>query len=1399
MMKSISVPYTDDNFRRARHADYTFLAAQAHGTVFVLREDALDTIVAHTTGAARMMVAAAGSLTAVRARRASSSSGPPSMSPASSSSALPASKQSLQPLEKLPDLHAPGAASRAAGSSRGSPPVSPKGPAANTVDRFAAPGSRSASPIALLLPASKAAAAASAAARSRRPSADVGSPERERSLNIGPSMGHSASTPALAHAAGGLHSLGGGLLQESARQKRHATLSTFLEDGSAEELRARLHGALSAMQSQRVSHTGQPLDLAGGGASSRSANNEGPEPLEVRSRNGLLWHCVAHRKQRHVLVEFEPAVQSVDARGRSPPLAVAVGEGYTAVDPTNVHRRVQHSCRALLDACAGGASAEKLYALLVREMIEICGYERCILVQFAAEEQGGHCRVVEESQRPGHERPSFRGHHFPAADVPNSARKRFARLTCRIISNVNGEQQELRWLDTPPEDELAASDASSGSEDSGPPGLAFDMNDCHTRGLIDCAKAYYVNMGVCSVLLFAILNPDVQPVQGPVAPSRSSKKEKLGLWGFVSMHNYAPRYADPATRNAIQLLTSVFREVLRLEAMRRLRQDEAEARAFQSEIMSSVKGTGHFIQEASLKEAVKASHGCTVISHGVVVRQTGICPEPAAALATLDAMRRAARLGAIAASGPWEPGTMWHTDCLKSVSPDFVRFADRAAGALAVLVSARLDLYIIWWRRPQEQEVVWAGAPEYPLSPETLAFLGPRRSFEQWREIVRDRSQAWLPSDLTAAQVVRATLSDAVRINWMLLEANKKLTASNRALEKMAGELRDLIAQNPCPIFRVGADGRIREWNPAAVAATGFSREEAIGALAHRLLSGGDVDIEAAVQNIVETGLRGYATRSVDLFFRTRDQAEPREFNVLTGVQYHRDRSSIEGVIVVCQDMSKHKELWEAKSANEAKSTFIATISHEMRTPLNGILGMLTLAADFDMPTEAREFVANAALCGEYLQSLIGDVLDVSLIEAKKLVLKREPFELLDTIQSAVVMLAPKADSKGMAIAMDVHPGFPGQVVGDADRVRQVVINLLSNAVKYSPNERPVTVTCHVLEVFEDAIRVRVAVADEGIGLKDEDKPKLFTLFTRIRDKDFSDPGGTGLGLWLCKDLIHLMGGDIGCESEYGKGSTFWFVVTFPVLPRPTAELRPSMILRSLTSSGANSPIGGNTFPPVRRALVAGGELAAQLPHERVGDGALPGRLLLGAPGGAGALETLSPDILANVAPGPPGNFTLPNGTAAHGREEKRRGSGSGELRSSLCLLVEDNLMNSQVAKRFLMAGKHDVICAFNGQEALEIYKKHCLAPPGQPRELAPIDVIFMDCEMPIMNGYEATAAIREFEADRTLPPIPIIALTAHALRENHDKCFAVGMNDYLTKPIHRTTILSAVSKWTPT
>ncbi|MWV13686.1 response regulator [Pseudomonas sp. R-28-1W-6] len=494
-----------------------------------------------------------------------------------------------------------------------------------------------------------------------------------------------------------------------------------------------------------------------------------------------------------------------------------------------------------------------------------------------------------------------------------------------------------------------------------------------------------------------------------------------------------------------------------------------------------------------------------------------------------------------------------------------------------------------------------------------------------------------------------------------------------------------------------------------------------------------------------------------------------------------------------------NRELEEARRTAldmaQARAAFLANMSHEIRTPLNGLLGMLALSLDGPLNVEQRQQLSIAHDSGKVLVELLNDILDLSKFEAGQLELEKIPFDLGSLVEETASLLSQNA-GPNVELTCLIDPRLPAQLLGDPTRVRQIVSNLLSNALKFTRFGR---VDVHV---SPSASGVRILVSDTGIGIAEEAQSRIFQPFTQAGAGITRQYGGTGLGLALTRRLCEAMHGRLSVNSQEGFGSQF--CAELPLPSHAAALAWPKLSGRVAVFCPANSGLAellgswlGNWGLSLRRydsdASLAGLQAdllicdsAERLRELRQASGAP--LLLVAAYGGfissAQSSELAPFEQLAR----PLARSALQQALQRllQPRQDSREPASSphlDKLRQAHVLLVEDNPVNQLVAKGMLAKLGCEVAVAAHGGEALSYLEKH------------PVDLVLMDCNMPVMDGYEATRRIRQ---SGRWPNLPIIALTANALPDERERCQAAGMNDYLAKPFRREDLTALLDNWLP-
>ena len=633
-------------------------------------------------------------------------------------------------------------------------------------------------------------------------------------------------------------------------------------------------------------------------------------------------------------------------------------------------------------------------------------------------------------------------------------------------------------------------------------------------------------------------------------------------------------------------------------------------------------------------------------------------------------------------------------------------------------------------------------------------------------------------------------------------------------------------------IFTLDLDGKLTSINKAAENLTGFNRGEALGT---DILQYVVKEYRELARTLLERKVRGGGPTTSYLEICTKDGCRvPLEVN--SRLIYENGTPT--GVQGIARDITAHKRAEEeqqkakdaAESANRAKGEFLANMSHEIRTPLNGILGMTELALSTDLTEEQHEYLNMVKASGETLLTVINDILDFSRIEAGRLDLNPIDFDLRDALGDTLKTLSLRAHQKGLELALHVAPEVPQRVEGDPTRLRQIVVNLVSNAIKFTEHGE---VVLHVsLESESDKdLCLRFRVTDTGIGIPSEKHTMIFAPFTQADSSATRRHGGTGLGLAICFQLVELMGGHLWVESEVDKGSSFYFTARFSpstskgdaIIPTQAAKLqglttlviddnatnrrvldemlvawgmKPAMADGGWTGLAAmeRAREAGKPFPLVlidaQMPDLDGFSLAGRIKQDPTLAGATI--MMLTSAGRRGDAARCRELGIAAYLQKPIKECELLQavllalGSRPKGREDAElitRHSLRERCRKLHILLAEDDLVNRELAERVLKKSGHKVTAVHDGREAVAVLESSGFDA---------FDVVLMDVQMPGMDGLAATAAIRKNEEEAGTH-VPIIAMTAHAMKGDKTRFLAAGMDGYIAKPVRPQELLNAI------
>jgi two-component system sensor histidine kinase/response regulator len=716
----------------------------------------------------------------------------------------------------------------------------------------------------------------------------------------------------------------------------------------------------------------------------------------------------------------------------------------------------------------------------------------------------------------------------------------------------------------------------------------------------------------------------------------------------------------------------------------------------------------------------------------------------------------------------------------------------------------------------------WAEHSAWVVFEDVVLIHGGFQSLRELRELASRQADI---------EVANASMEQEVQDRTAELRlANGELTRQAAELLESKNLMASIVETAPDAIVTINHRGRVTEFNPAAEAIFGYDKRESIGRHLEELIiepsrydalnglfTGGEIAF-------VRCGFEAAALRSDGTEF-------PAELTI-TSV----DRAGASPLYVgFLRDLTSRKLAEEslrqaaeiAQAASRAKSEFLANMSHEIRTPMNGVIGMTELALDTELTPRQREYLGLVKSSADSLLTVINDILDFSKIEAGKLSLDFSPFSLRNALDETLQALAVRAHSKGLELACRIAPEVPDAVIGDLGRLRQVMVNLVGNAIKFT--ERGEVVASVALEESADeTVNLRIAVADTGIGISAQNVHAIFRPFEQADGSTTRRFGGTGLGLTISSKLVELMGGRIWVQSEPGVGSTFWFTVKLGLHPHdasscgepevPLLEGLPvlivddnatnRLILEEVLKNWGARPTAVNCGSAALEELRAALDRGEPYPIALV-DGMMPamdGLELAGLIRGRPAIADVR--ILLLTSAGQPDDTSrcraldisacltkpvrqselfdaLMKGMAFWNRSERvhppRHTAGQRlgpltALEPLNVLLAEDHPVNQKVAVRMLQHQGHKVAVASDGRQAIVAL------------EAGRFDVVLMDLQMPEMDGFEALREIRAREP-LTGRHIPVIALTAHAMQGDRERCLEAGFDGYLAKPIRQADL----------
>jgi two-component system sensor histidine kinase/response regulator len=764
----------------------------------------------------------------------------------------------------------------------------------------------------------------------------------------------------------------------------------------------------------------------------------------------------------------------------------------------------------------------------------------------------------------------------------------------------------------------------------------------------------------------------------------------------------------------------------------------------------------------------------------------------------------------------------------------------RVIVAISVALAIVISLVALWltfyfrgetksggWRKALSAAVMGAAVPVMHYTGMAAASFTPSNSIEGSLAHALSISSLGVVSIIIVAFMV-------LGMTVLTSLVDRRFSAQALELESSEKRYRQILETSFDAFVGMDSVGRITDWNVQAENIFGWPRAEVVGAiLGEKIIPARHHRVYLKeIRHLRALGRGSAAHTRFEIGAVCRDGREiPAEITIsaMCPDQTHQFAAFV-------RDLSERKrfeqDLREAKEAaevaNQAKSTFLATMSHEIRTPMNGILGMTDLVLDTELTDEQREHLGLVKFSGESLLTIINDILDFSKIEAGKLEIESIAFDLRESLGETMKALGFRAHQKGLELIFDVRPEVPEALLGDPGRIRQIVINLVGNAIKFTERGE-IAVSVAEQSEASNTTCLHFAVRDTGVGVPAEKQGRIFEAFSQADGTMARKYGGTGLGLTICQRLTELMQGRIWMESEPGQGSTFHFEIHLGIQDTPVARpitVQPDQ-LRDMPALIVDDNFTNRrlleemlTRWGMRATAVDSGRAALQeLEAAKNADRPFPLILLdcqMPEMDGFALAAIVHKDAsLAGVMV----MMLTSAGRAGDGARCKEVGISAylakpirqGELLEGICallqqspqkkvaklvtthslrelrnrrrvLLAEDNMVNQKLAMRLLEKHGYEVTIAGDGQAALKELQQGAF------------DVVLMDVQMPVMDGLEATAAIREKEKSSG-GHIPIIAMTAHSLKGDEERCIAGGMDGYVSKPIRTIELFATLDR----
>ncbi len=899
---------------------------------------------------------------------------------------------------------------------------------------------------------------------------------------------------------------------------------------------------------------------------------------------------------------------------------------------------------------------------LAEEVQALTGFDRVMVYRFDPEWSG---EVVAEQRAP-HLVP-FLGLHYPATDIPSQARQLYRENAVRTLASVTTPTVPLY---------------------SGAAAAPLDLSHAITRAFSPYHLEYLSNMGVGATLTLSLLNDGE-------------------LWGLVACHHSQPKAISAnsrelcgrlATRTARWLSEHFTRERAREAAL--IASDNVRIRSILDTPTPQEMWAQLFFGPERMKKLLDADSA--VLFVGATMFSVGDVPEPAWLRAAAKWLLDRADVDQV-----------WFGDRLPADLPVPIERPEAACGMLAArIVDGPEPMTLFLLRRERTHEVYWGGDPTRPAEMDAQQRMSPRKSFERWTETVRNRSlpwdqrtvsrfeillgymrQAWLKPGLVegahalAAHLLNTTVSSGMMLNQLVYSLKTRVAVISHSVDSPESRIEfaslsfiDLVGLSAEEVERLSPSSCLRRLNlPQSMLDLGQHRADALSP---------------------SLGARTFSVEHRN-FIHVHTPAGHRHLTLLQLIDVTEDErlaSALRASNLQLLESTRlaHQLALKAEAASRAKDEFLANMSHELRTPMNGVLGMAAVLQQTQLTSEQEQYLNIIVTSGRGLVKILSDILDLAKIEAGKVEVETIEFDLRGLLSEIQTLYAPQAEGKRLRLLFSTAPDLPACLCGDPTRLRQVFSNLIANALKFtSIGGITVLTTLGGSPAKGGDIEVRFAVRDTGLGIPEDKLDRLFQKFSQVDASTTRRFGGTGLGLAITKQLVELMGGKIGVTSQPGRGTEFWFTLTF------STEV---------------------PYAPERRTTASA------------------------------------------------------------------RSGLTARQRASRILLVEDNTTNQLVVRSLVGKFGPQVSVANNGEEALQAIAN---AP-------TPFDLIFMDMQMPVMDGLQCTRHLRDPAARLVPADLPIIAMTANVMSGDEQVCLDAGMSGYLGKPIDGESLLRCLEHWLP-